>query len=84
MNRIAKQLIAALVSTFLALGLSIGFAGAGSDMGGHEGDHKSKGSGVSQSLTQKAYTDQSGNSNQDNVQFIPVNLNASSSGRMAT
>ena len=28
MNRIAKQFIAALVSTFLALGLSIGFAGA--------------------------------------------------------
>ena len=81
MKRIAKQLIAALVTTFLALGLSIGIAGAGSDMGGHDGDHKSNGSGVSQSLTQRAYTNQSGNSDQKNVQFIPVNFNASFLGK---
>jgi hypothetical protein len=53
MKGIARQLAAALVTTFPALGFAAGAAGAGSQEGGHEGDHKSKSSGVSQSLTQQ-------------------------------
>ncbi|HEY7106411.1 MAG TPA: hypothetical protein VH986_08420 [Acidimicrobiia bacterium] len=77
MKGIAKQLAAALVTTFLALGLGIGTAGASGSEGGYEQGHQPKGLDVSQLGSQRSYIDQSGDSNATSWQFVPVNFNGS-------
>jgi hypothetical protein len=77
MQRMTRRLSAVLVSTFVALGLTTGIAGATS---GHpepkRGDHAE----VSQVLRQESDTHQYAKSKAKSFQLIPVNLNAPVSG----
>src|SRR6476619_388963 len=75
MQRITRLLVAAIVATFLALGLSAGIAGAGMQEHPDHPDKGRPGSGVSQSLRQQSHTDQNAHSYAKSTQFIPVNAN---------
>src|SRR5687767_2546089 len=64
------RLLAALVTSLLALGLASGIAGATGSV-----DSRHSGGDVSQSLWQDSYTKQYARSSATSWQFVPLNIN---------
>jgi hypothetical protein len=72
MHRMTRRLSAVLVSTFVALGLTAGMAGATT---GHPEPKREQHADVSQVLWQKSDTHQYAKSKAKSHQFVPVNVN---------